>query len=349
LGKYTQLQPTQDGKSTPSGDGAQILWRVEGHHDHVHVGVRGDLGSVGKGTVDIKISYDYTNMLPDRRPRSGKPSIIVLHDTESHNAVGTSDLKQLGTILKNQGLSVHVGIDAEGNIARYVKDGDVAFHVASYNAKALGIEQIGMATQTSWPKAQTDSAAKMVAYWANKYDIPIKHSIEHGVCTHKDLGASGGGHADPGAGYPFDEVLSKAQDYLGQVVDGQSASGDASGDSGSGGDTSVANAFAASFNFPTIDDSLEAIALTGNRSLMNDQPLLPFIQQLCDASLRQFQSLPDGRFYAFYPDYFGEMLHHPPYWEIDDIEVLNGGINLSDDALVTHMLRNWRYDLADCG
>lgn len=96
-------------------------------------------------------------------------------------------------------------------------------------------------------------------------------------------------------------------------------------------------AFAATFNLPTALDTAEAMGLSGERSLLNDKPLLPFIQQLCEASLRSFQSLPDGSLFAFYPDYFGEMLHHKPYWEIDDIEILDGHIQLSDDALVTHM------------
>lgn len=70
---------------------------------------------------------------------------------------------------------------------------------------------------------------------------------------------------------------------------------------------------------------------------MNDIPVMPFVQQLCETSLRQFQSLPDGQFYAFYPDYFGEMYHRPAYWAIEDIEILDGKIELTDDALITHM------------
>jgi hypothetical protein len=324
------------GKKDPNG--AQILWRVAGHHDHVHVGVHaGTKPSGGGANIEIKISFDYTNMLPDKRARKDKPKIIVLHDTESHNVPGTSDLKQLGQILKNQGLSVHVGIDAEGNIARYVKDMDVAFHVSNYNEVALGIEQIGMATQTVWPKDQIKQAATMVAYWANKYNIPLTRSTDHGVCTHKDLGASGGGHVDPGPAYPFDDVLSQAKDMVDNISASESGTGGGAQDTSGDADTSAANAFAVTFNFPSIEEGIESIALTGNKSLMNDQPLLPFIQQLAESSLRSFQSLPDGRFYAFYPDYFGEMLHHQPYWEIDDLEVLAGGIELSDDALVTHM------------
>lgn len=117
---------------------------------------------------------------------------------------------------------------------------------------------------------------------------------------------------------------------------------DATGDGGSGGEPDVmaagaAAAFFGAINFPSMLESLEATSLGGEKSLMNDKPLLPFVQQLCEAGLREFQSLPDGKFFAFYPDYFGEMFHRKPYWEIDDIEVLDGKIELTDDALVTHM------------
>jgi hypothetical protein len=83
-------------------------------------------------------------------------------------------------------------------------------------------------------------------------------------------------------------------------------------------------------------DTIESKGLQGNKSLMNDKPLLPFIQQMSEASMRQFMSMPNGDFFAFYPDYFGETWHRPPYWIIDDIEVLDGRIKLNDTALNTH-------------
>jgi hypothetical protein len=46
--------------------------------------------------------------------------------------------------------------------------------------------------------------------------------------------------------------------------------------------------------------------------------------------------MPNGDFFAFYPDYFGETWHRPPYWMIDDIEVLEGRVKLNDASLVTH-------------
>lgn len=133
-------------------------------------------------------------------------------------------------------------------------------------------------------------------------------------------------------------------DGLGDEYHGSTGSGaDAAGGGGSGGGggnndagAAAAGAFFGALQLPSMMDAAEAVALGGEKSLMNDKPLLPFIQQMCEASLRSFQSMPDGKFFAFYPDYFGEMNHRPPYWEIDDIEVLDGTIYLTDDAVVTH-------------
>jgi murein DD-endopeptidase MepM/ murein hydrolase activator NlpD len=88
-------------------------------------------------------------------------------------------------------------------------------------------------------------------------------------------------------------------------------------------------------NFPQAIDIAESELLYGNKSLMNDQPLMPFIDQLAKGTLRSYQSLPNGDFYAWHPDYFGT-LGTAPYFSINDIEIMDGNINLSDDALVTH-------------
>jgi len=100
--------------------------------------------------------------------------------------------------------------------------------------------------------------------------------------------------------------------------------------------TATAAAFSSYFAMPGVMEQREAVALTGKRSLLNDKPLLPFIQQLAQASLRRFMSMPNGDFYAFYPDYFGG-LGRTPYWQIKDIEIMDGRIELSDDALATHV------------
>lgn len=117
--------------------------------------------------------------------------------------------------------------------------------------------------------------------------------------------------------------------------------GASSSSSGDGGAAEIiryskAAVFATELQFASMTDVQEAILLQGQKSLLNDKPLFPFIQQLCQGSLRQFQSAPNGDFYAFFADYFGAWGKRTPYWEIRDIEILDGRIDLSDDALVTH-------------
>lgn len=112
--------------------------------------------------------------------------------------------------------------------------------------------------------------------------------------------------------------------------------GDVASEFANGGGSNNGFALAAMFNLPGIADRVTSGLLGGERALMNDMKLFPFVQQICESSLREFQSLPDGRFHAFYPDYFGEYRHRPAHWSIKDIEILDGKINLSDEDLVTH-------------
>ena len=158
---------------------------------------------------------DLTVWSPFKSERSGRPQIIVVHATESGNAPGCKDLAAIGSWFQNPAarVSSHICTDGEGHTARYVADIRKAWHVAGYNSVALGIEQIGHASQSSWPKAQLKATASWIAWWSIRFDIPIRHSTYHGVCRHSDLGAKGGGHDDPGAGYPLDRVLRYARWY----------------------------------------------------------------------------------------------------------------------------------------
>jgi hypothetical protein len=99
----------------------------------------------------------------------------------------------------------------------------------------------------------------------------------------------------------------------------------------------TAAAFGVVLEGPTSEDRQEAMQLQGQKSYMNDKPLIDFIEQLCSASMHHFQSLPDGRFYAFFPDYFGSFNHRAPYWEIDDVEIIDMTMYLSDESLATHV------------
>jgi hypothetical protein len=98
-----------------------------------------------------------------------------------------------------------------------------------------------------------------------------------------------------------------------------------------------ATAFAVELQFPGEQDRVEAVGLQGQKSMLNDKPLFDFVEQLAGACMREFMSLPNGDFYAFYPNYFGTFESRDPYWNIYDLELLEGGIELNDDTLATHV------------
>jgi len=96
---------------------------------------------------------------------------------------------------------------------------------------------------------------------------------------------------------------------------------------------SFSAAFTSRFSFPA--DFVTSNVLSGDRSLMNDIPVLEGVDKICKASMRSYMSMPSGEFLAFFPDYFGSY-ERDPYWKIYDTEIINMGINLSDENLVTH-------------
>lgn len=147
---------------------------------------------------------------PNQSARTSPIRLIVIHDTESHNRQGASDLEAIGALFANPSFqaSAHVCTDEDGQSARFVPDGRKAWHCVSYNSAALGIEQIGFASQGEWSDRQLRETARWVARWSKKFGIPIRRALvvngtvlRSGVITHKQLGAAGGGHSDPGPTY----------------------------------------------------------------------------------------------------------------------------------------------------
>lgn len=151
---------------------------------------------------------------------------IVLHTTEGHDRPGVSDLEGLGEFFNKPAVkaSSHVAVDGEGISARFVADSRKAWTQAAYNGQMLSIEQIGFSAFKRWQwvrrNQQLVKVAKYIAWWSTKYDIPIrKGKVKNGVVTkagvfrHSDLGALGGNHSDPGAGYPLHRVLQLARRY----------------------------------------------------------------------------------------------------------------------------------------
>lgn len=94
------------------------------------------------------------------------------------------------------------------------------------------------------------------------------------------------------------------------------------------------NPFVLLYNYPQM--SLDTESYTGVRSWLNDKPALQAVRYFMEASLRDFQSAPNGDFVGWFPDKFG-FYGKTPAMLIRDIEVADFRLTLSDNALTTHV------------
>lgn len=78
-----------------------------------------------------------------------------------------------------------------------------------------------------------------------------------------------------------------------------------------------------------------AAALTGVRALLNDQPLLPYLKNLFNSTMRSYCSAPNGDLIAWFPDYYG-LWGTAAKMVIEAIECQDFSVEWADDFFVTH-------------
>lgn len=163
----------------------------------------------------------------NRSSRNGSIKLMVIHTAEYPNKKGIDDLKWIANFFNTPSVqaSSTIATDGQGNTARLMSDSAKPWTQSAYNSASLSIENIGYmkTTKDEWFKKYHDQLkanAKWIAYWSDKHDIPIRRAWtvgggiqRSGVATHKQLGAAGGGHGDPGRGYPAGYVIKLARYY----------------------------------------------------------------------------------------------------------------------------------------
>jgi hypothetical protein len=119
----------------------------------------------------------------------------------------------------SSGVSSHTGIDDTPNtVGEYVNRGNKAWTQGNANPYSVATELCAFAawTPADWAAHPTmlDNCRQWIAEEAAAFGIPVRklsaaeaQSGVAGVCGHVDLGASGGGHWDPGPSFPWDRVL----------------------------------------------------------------------------------------------------------------------------------------------
>lgn len=145
--------------------------------------------------------------------------LIVLHSAEGARTIG--DLGHYFASMSVQASS-HVGADDQVNtIGEYVKRDRKAWTQSAYNPVSVSVE---MCAFSSWDVDEwhrhpnmLDNVARWIAEEADHFKIPIvklnslqAQGVGRGVCFHSDLGSAGGGHSDPGPGFPINYVLTSA-------------------------------------------------------------------------------------------------------------------------------------------
>lgn len=78
-----------------------------------------------------------------------------------------------------------------------------------------------------------------------------------------------------------------------------------------------------------------AQSLTGIKSLLNDQPLLPYLKNLFASTMRSFCSAPNGDLIGWFPDYYG-LWGGAAKMVVQPIEVQDFSVTWDDSYFVTH-------------
>lgn len=213
-----------------------------GHRDHVHTRQSGPIPLPAVTPVtpappakSQPLADPFTGAVwsPNRyHPRTlGAPRWIVVHTQE-----GGGTARGLAAYLANPAsqVSYHVAND-DREVLKCVAEDDTPWAASNANPYAFHICLAG--SYSAWSRSkwlETDAAdgknedleltnaAKVVAWWCWKYNIPADYIGGRGVpwgrdgiCGHMDLGTWGGGHHDPGPNFPWDELIRRVKAFLG--------------------------------------------------------------------------------------------------------------------------------------
>jgi hypothetical protein len=162
------------------------------------------------------------------------------------------------------------------------------------------------------------------------------HDVSEGITVsplHGGLSITGFGRPEGYPGYNGKDTTTTTGSGSGG---GGSGSGSGSG-SGFGAGLGVSNdtSFLHFWEYFGQAPTPTSEVLQGIRGLLNDQPLLPFINIMLNASMRSWCSAPNGDFIAWFPDYFGGY-NQAGILKVEDIELMDFSISWSDQNMVTH-------------
>jgi N-acetyl-anhydromuramyl-L-alanine amidase AmpD len=145
---------------------------------------------------------------------------IVIHDTEGRFIGSVRFLQRART----QG-SAHFVVSRRGQIVQLVPVTDVAWHSGNswWNLHSIGIEHEGWAGRRAYTESEYHASAKLVAYLARRWSVPIdrEHIIGHNEVPNPFRpGFFGGadGHTDPGMYWNWAHYMHLVRHYAAHPV-----------------------------------------------------------------------------------------------------------------------------------
>jgi len=178
------------------------------------------------------INVNTTDYFDDRSDAS--KSIIVIHETVSHDYAGLSDITSIASYLGSKGYGIHLIVDQEGKSGYSFDESAIYAHARGNNTGTIGIELVSFIPAlkiTPWARfriwlsreRQTHKAARWCAYYSDRHGFPLQYSdgIEPGITSHYDISTAHsvpGGHWDgkpkhKGGHFPMKRLVKLAKLY----------------------------------------------------------------------------------------------------------------------------------------
>jgi hypothetical protein len=206
---------------------AAIEWALDQPPPAAPVGLRA--ATSPKVVRTLKIAAGMTSSVWDYgTPPNG--GIIGLRACVHHIPVirqtpGRGDLDVLERVLRQQGLMVQFGTDAEGNVARYTRANRLCYHARGGNQVTCGIEHMHYLTSEAWTERQMRAAGWVTQYLEREYGIPLQMAnvepagsgvvsvVRKGHTSHRQISKLAGynDRSDPGPGFDYDKVFALAR------------------------------------------------------------------------------------------------------------------------------------------
>jgi len=154
------------------------------------------------GLSQPRVKVDLSPFFKGEERSHHEKTLIVLHETVSHNRAGTGDITGVASFMDQTGLEIHGIIDMEGNAA-WCDDPEAVYdHAASgtgnVNTRSIGFELVSeipsekskAKRKEMWEdksrRKQLDTVAAWCAFLSTKHPIPLRFSQgdRPGITTH---------------------------------------------------------------------------------------------------------------------------------------------------------------------